>query len=216
MLNSYQRSGKDFDEWRWNLSSNGRFTTKKLQQIIEEKFLVEGRGGCETLRNNLIPKKVEIFIWRVLHKRLPTLVELDKRGVDLHSVRCPMCDNDVETIEHSLIFCNLAFEIWTRVYKWWGVGPYTNLSLAESFGGNTNATTTVIGSKIWQAVTWTCGYMVWKNRNNKIFRNKVWCSPIVVNEIQIISFDWISRRIKGIHLDWHTWLDNPSVYLCAK
>ncbi|XP_071728849.1 uncharacterized protein [Rutidosis leptorrhynchoides] len=203
-------------KWKWNLSSTGRFSTKKLQKLIEKKFLTEGRGSRETIRNNLVQIKVEIFIWRVLHKRIPVLVELDKRGVDLHSVGCPTCDNDVETIDHSLIFCNLAFDIWTRVYKWWDLGSYTNLSLIESFGGNSNSATTELGSKIWQAVEWTCGYLVWKNRNNKVFKINVWCGPSALNEIQIISFNWISRRVKGVQLDWHTWLVNPKVYLLAK
>ncbi|XP_071694857.1 uncharacterized protein [Rutidosis leptorrhynchoides] len=186
---------------------------KKLQGLLEDKFLLEGRGQRETIRNNLVPKKVNIFISRVLHKPIPVLVELDKSGIDLNSVRCPICDDDVETIDHSLIFCTSAFDIWSKVYKWWGIGPYSNLSIHESFSGKLNISISELGMKIWQAVEWMCGYLLWKNRNNKVFKNKSWSGPSALNEIQILSFDWISRRIKNVQLDWYTWLVNPHSYL---
>ncbi|XP_071686513.1 uncharacterized protein [Rutidosis leptorrhynchoides] len=110
----------------------------------------------------------------------------------------------------------MAFDIWTRVYKWWDLGSYTKLSLTESFGGNLTVAKTDLGAKIWQAVEWTCGYLLWKNRNNKVFKKKAWCAPSALNEIQITSFDWISHRVKGVHLEWHKWLANPKEYLLAR
>ncbi|XP_071740853.1 uncharacterized protein [Rutidosis leptorrhynchoides] len=213
LIRSVERNKNGMDVWKWNLNSSGLFTTKKMQLSIEEKALSEGRGQFETLRNNLVPKKVEIFIWRAMHKRISVLIELDKRGVDLQSVRCPICDDDIETIDHSLIFCNKVFELWSRVYKWWNLGNYTNLSIHETFKGVTNSTSSLLGGKIWQAVEWTCRYMIWKNRNNKVFKNKQWCVPSALSEIQVISFDWISHRIKGRNIDWNVWLVNPQVYL---
>ncbi|XP_071713378.1 uncharacterized protein [Rutidosis leptorrhynchoides] len=137
------------DSWKWELSSNGLFTTKKLQKFIEENVLTDGRGQTKTLRNSLVPRKVEIFIWRVLLKRIPVLIELDKCGIDLHSVRCPICVDDVETIDHSLVLCKKAFDIWCRVYKWWELGNFSNISIFETFAGSTNTSTSGIGRKIW-------------------------------------------------------------------
>ncbi|XP_071705251.1 uncharacterized protein [Rutidosis leptorrhynchoides] len=184
-----------------------------MTKILEEKILTDGRGQPETIRNNLVPKKIEIFIWRALKKRLPTLVELDNRGIDLNSVRCPICDDDVETIEHSLIFCSYVMDIWSRVHKWWGLGNVSNLSVNEAFVGNCNSITSELGAKIWQAVEWTTGYLIWKNRNNKIFKNYSWNGTTALNEIQVLSFEWISRRIKGRKIEWLDWLSNPHVFL---
>ncbi|XP_071712825.1 uncharacterized protein [Rutidosis leptorrhynchoides] len=213
MINSLCRQTDEGDVWRWNLASNGKFTIKELTKILEEKMLIDGKGQLETMRNNLISKKVEIFIWRAMEKRLPTLVELDKRGIDLHSIRCPICDEDVETIDHSLIFCNSVMDIWSRVYRWWGFGNMTNLSVSGAFLGNCNITCSELGTKIWQAIEWTCGYLIWRNRNNKIFKNKSWNAPTALSEIQILSFDWISRRLKDRKIDWHVWLTSPQEYL---
>ena len=50
--------------------------------------------------NKLIPIKVNIASWRFENRRVPTRVNLDHRGIDLDSVRCPICDEDLETEEH--------------------------------------------------------------------------------------------------------------------
>nr|GEV41033.1 RNA-directed DNA polymerase, eukaryota, reverse transcriptase zinc-binding domain protein [Tanacetum cinerariifolium] len=91
------------DKWGWLLGKDGEFTVKELARLIEDKVLhVEGRGQ-ETLWNNLVPKKVNIFMWRALRGRLPVRVELDKSEIDLDSVLCPCCNNMVETSTYSLV-----------------------------------------------------------------------------------------------------------------
>ncbi|XP_071739984.1 uncharacterized mitochondrial protein AtMg00310-like [Rutidosis leptorrhynchoides] len=51
------------DSWVWSLSGNGNFCTKILNDLIFSKtFQTGGITNGATLRNNLIPKEVEIFI----------------------------------------------------------------------------------------------------------------------------------------------------------
>ncbi|XP_071727951.1 uncharacterized protein [Rutidosis leptorrhynchoides] len=165
-----------------------------------------------TIRNNLVPLKIVIFIWRVLKRRIPVCTEIDKRGIDLDSVRCPLCDDDVESIDHALFFCRHSMDIWERVYKWWNLGSVTNLSVNEAFRGNANRTLTNLGSRIWQALEWTCGYLMWKNWNNKVFGNKCWSGPTALMEIQLKSFEWISAHVKDRKIDWLDWMSNPLNY----
>ncbi|XP_071719604.1 uncharacterized protein [Rutidosis leptorrhynchoides] len=123
LLHTYIKHDKAVDTWVWNMATNGCFTTKKLSSIIDDRILGNRFNNIgETLRNNLVPAKVSIFIWRVLKRWIPVRTELDKRGIDLDSVRCPLCDDDVETIDHSLTFCRHAMDLWDRIYKWWGLG----------------------------------------------------------------------------------------------
>ncbi|XP_071739716.1 uncharacterized protein [Rutidosis leptorrhynchoides] len=57
------------DSWSWDLASNGLFIVKKLTSLIDDKLLCFlGSSRTETVRNKLIPKKVEIFVWRALQK----------------------------------------------------------------------------------------------------------------------------------------------------
>ncbi|XP_071740907.1 uncharacterized protein [Rutidosis leptorrhynchoides] len=187
------------DKWAWSLASNNMF--KMLSKLIDEQVIQIGTNVMETLRNSLVPRKLEIFTWRVIKKRLPVRTELDKREIDLNSVRCPLCDDDLETIDHALIFCKHSMEVWNRVFGWWGLGNFTNLSSSEILRGNASTSMTTRGSLVWQAVQWVCVYYIWKNRNNMVFRGKSWNAPIALNEIQHKSFDWISHRFKGRKLD---------------
>ena len=65
----------------------------------------------EMLWNKLVPKKVDIFIWRALNRRIHVHVELNKRGIDLDFVLCPCCGDNVETYEHILVNCNVAISV---------------------------------------------------------------------------------------------------------
>ncbi|XP_071723852.1 uncharacterized protein [Rutidosis leptorrhynchoides] len=200
------------DAWRWALGTNGLFTTKALTDMINSGLLTSSDSNCETLRNKLVPKKVEVFVWRARKLRLPVLVELDKRGIDLHSVRCPLCDEDIETVNNSLILCKHVFAVWSKVFDWWGRGGIPFINVGDLFldTGRANSYRRKI---IWQAVGWVCSYLIWKNRNQKVLTNKSWNVPITLNEIQVKSFEWIAKRCKSQVIDWHNWIYNPQIFI---
>nr|GEX50533.1 RNA-directed DNA polymerase, eukaryota, reverse transcriptase zinc-binding domain protein [Tanacetum cinerariifolium] len=54
------------DKWRWLLDEDGEFKVKMLTRLIEDKCLCLESDGQETTWNKLVPKKVNIFIWRAL------------------------------------------------------------------------------------------------------------------------------------------------------
>ncbi|GKB00525.1 RNA-directed DNA polymerase, eukaryota, reverse transcriptase zinc-binding domain protein, partial [Tanacetum coccineum] len=71
--------------------------------------------------NKILPLKVNINTWRIIHKRVPTRSNLDYRGVDLDSVRCPICDDEIESEEHIFVMCNVAREAWKNIMLWWKI-----------------------------------------------------------------------------------------------
>ncbi|XP_071687180.1 uncharacterized protein [Rutidosis leptorrhynchoides] len=146
------------DSWRWTLSSNGVFTTSGLATLINSRLLTSSNMNGETLHNNLVPKSGE----------------LDKRGIDLNSVRCPLCDDDIETVGKG----------WDSIYQCGGLVHGLGLSYFN------------VGKVIWQAMAWTCAYLIWKNRNQKVFSNKCWNTPVALNIIQVTSFDWMRKDAK--------------------
>ncbi|XP_071687175.1 uncharacterized protein [Rutidosis leptorrhynchoides] len=108
--------GPENEKWSWNLDGENRFTVKFLSGICDDYILQLESNPTSTLRNNLVPKKIEIFVWRLMKKRLPVRIELDKRGIDLHSVRCPICDDDLETTDHIILHCPYAHDVWSRIF----------------------------------------------------------------------------------------------------
>ncbi|XP_071740525.1 uncharacterized protein [Rutidosis leptorrhynchoides] len=171
-------------------------------------------GPCpnRTIRNSLVPLKVELFIWRARQFRLPTRVELNKRGMDLGSIRCPLCDDDLETAEHSVFRCKVAFETWVKVFNWWNIWPMPHLLMAVTFLGNGLPFCSSVGKQLWQATEWVTGYMLWKNRNVSTFTKSKPTEDIVFKEIQLKTFEWISNRSRKVQLDWDIWINNPHFY----
>ncbi|XP_071695635.1 uncharacterized protein [Rutidosis leptorrhynchoides] len=102
--------------------------------------------------------------------------------------------------------------MWETVYKWWGLGPVANLSMIEVFRGKSPQTLSSVGSILWQAVEWTCAYLIWRNRNLKVFTNKCWNGHIALMEIQLKSYEWISARFKKVKIDWLEWLSCSLTY----
>ncbi|XP_071728036.1 uncharacterized protein [Rutidosis leptorrhynchoides] len=162
-----------------------------------------------TMRNGL--EKVEVFIWRVQTKRLHVKLELDKRGLDLHSVRCPNCDDDLESLEYALVSFKHVKEIWIRVLKWWDLQITNTFSLVDLIGSSCSSP--IRDLELWQALKWIVLYCIWKHRNKVVFQGKPWSAPMIFNEIQSISFLWIANRAKGKDFEWLIWISKPSSYL---
>ncbi|XP_071690170.1 uncharacterized protein [Rutidosis leptorrhynchoides] len=185
--------------WMWTRQPSRR-TLTELEQLTA--ILAEAEINPESV-DSWRWSMSEVFVWRAKRKRLPVLMELDKRGINLHFTCYPICDGCVETVDHALLPCNVSLDIWDIFYKWWGIHGSTNLSINEAFRGVFSHQMSSLGDKIWQAVEWTCGYLIWKNQNQKVFSNKGWNPPVTLNEIQVKSFEWIAKRCKSIKIDWH-------------
>ncbi|GJU77676.1 reverse transcriptase domain, reverse transcriptase zinc-binding domain protein, partial [Tanacetum coccineum] len=50
----------------------------------------------------------------------------DSRGIELHSLLCPVCDDSMESAQHLFLHCNLASDVWSSVFKWWKVDNVPN------------------------------------------------------------------------------------------
>ncbi|XP_071719324.1 uncharacterized protein [Rutidosis leptorrhynchoides] len=200
------------DCWSWKLCGTGIFSTSSLTKFIMKSCYPTTASCIPTQKNYLAPKKVGIFAWRARRKRLPVFFELDKRGIDLHSVLCPLCDDEIETVDHALFSCTKVREVWDKIFNWRGVTS-NQLNLDGILGGSVNLQLSKVGEKIWQAMIWTSLYLIWKNRNNKIFKKSSWSPPVALCDIQAMSYEWIGKRCKIKkeikNIEWLTWLHNP-------
>ncbi|GJZ82563.1 ribonuclease H-like domain-containing protein [Tanacetum coccineum] len=99
------------DDWKWRLDPNGVFFVRSLSHWIEERRASRMLGINKTGWINVVPKKVNVFVWRAILGRLSVRVELDKRGIDLDPILCPCCKNVMESIDHSLVLCEKALKV---------------------------------------------------------------------------------------------------------
>ncbi|XP_071699018.1 uncharacterized protein [Rutidosis leptorrhynchoides] len=171
--------------YKWSFAPDGVFKTKILSGLIDGKSSV-GAQNLSTLRNQSIPLKVKIFVWRARQLRLPVRVKLDKRGIDLDSILL------VESPDHQLDSMEQTFDDFSLF-------PHPSAA----------------GKVVWQGLKWGVCYSLWKARNDLVFKKQAWNSSVILNNIQILCFGWISKRCKKISLEWNQWVINPASYVSS-
>nr|GEW19524.1 RNA-directed DNA polymerase, eukaryota, reverse transcriptase zinc-binding domain protein [Tanacetum cinerariifolium] len=101
------------------LDTTRKYTVNGMRTLTTSQLSPDSL--CPTLWNKFVTIKINICSWRIMNKRIPTRTNLDSRRIDLHSVRCPICDDDIETEEHIFLKCKVAAETWKQVLKWWSL-----------------------------------------------------------------------------------------------
>lgn len=56
-------------------------------------------------------------MWRIKMDRVPTLINLDHRGVDVPSTLCPLYNLEVEQLSHIFLRCEVVLRTWVDVFK---------------------------------------------------------------------------------------------------
>ena len=97
-----------------------------------------------------------------------------------------------------------------KKFRWWKIGDVNAFSIGELFASNGNVDIPNLSTLLWQAVIWTSGYCIWKERNERVFKEKVSSTNKIIQDIQLKSYEWIMRRSRNkIEIDWQQWLFDP-------
>lgn len=155
---------RDTIVWAWE--SDGNFSTSSAYRA---KFW--GRQVVPTADftwKSKAPLRCRFFAWLALQNRCWTSDRLARHGLD-HQEACPFCDQEEESINHILLDCVFAKEVWTRVCQamnkpeW---APTSGLKLAEwctdKIGGGPRRKDT-------RAVMILVMWELWKHRNAIVF-----------------------------------------------
>lgn len=68
-----------------------------------------------------IKRKIQTFIWKACHDRIPVGVNLKKRGLKIYET-CKLCGKQVESAEHLFFHCRKSKLIWKlSLVSWEGM-----------------------------------------------------------------------------------------------
>jgi hypothetical protein len=79
--------------------------------------MVPGGSGDESwslIWKLVVPPKVKVFWWRVIHEFLPAKQILHRRHIE-PTAFCEVCGADAESIKHILMECSVAKVFWREV-----------------------------------------------------------------------------------------------------
>ena len=121
ILNNLNYSPFRSDKLIWSYDSKGVYSVKCASSAS-----IPNPNSSVPLVNkvwrNLVPPKVEIFIWMATLKKLNTKDLLLRKGIiDISTSSCSFCHLSLESVDHLFVLCPLAHSIWFGLLKWWGL-----------------------------------------------------------------------------------------------
>ncbi|GKD56973.1 RNA-directed DNA polymerase, eukaryota [Tanacetum coccineum] len=100
-------------------SISREFTVASVRKVIDDIRLPV--VATQTRWIKAVPIKVNVHAWKVSLDCLPTRLNLSRRGIDIPSILCPICDRVTESSRHLFFECHFAKDIFHKICRWWNV-----------------------------------------------------------------------------------------------
>lgn len=159
-------------------------------------------------------EKVLLYVWKLGHNRLRSLLNLFKRGiVPGDVVACSGCQH-VETESHLFFECPCYSRIWTTCFKWIGISTVMHNNCKnhyKQFSGLLNCR--LESKKCWQVVWFAMVRAIWLARNNCIFNNKMPEMLDVLESVKVFSWSWIKVKCVNFNYPLSSWVSAPTTCL---
>uniref|UniRef100_A0A2N9H5P7 Reverse transcriptase domain-containing protein n=1 Tax=Fagus sylvatica TaxID=28930 RepID=A0A2N9H5P7_FAGSY len=130
------------------------------------------RGSLDELcwrpSSRKVPTRVAFFTWTAALGKILTVDNLRKRRVVIVDWCC-MCKDHGESVNHLLLHCSVAQELWELIFSMFGVawvmprGVVDLLSCWSIKSGKTES------AAIWKTIPHVLMWCIWRERNNRTF-----------------------------------------------
>jgi hypothetical protein len=114
----------------WKLSNSGQYTAKSTYDALFQGAILF--RPYERIWKSWAPPKCRFFMWLVAHNRCWTADRLARRGLQ-HPDKCVLCDQEEEDIQHLLIGCVVARQVWFSLFHQIGFSQLAPMPTKASF-----------------------------------------------------------------------------------
>ncbi|GJY72399.1 putative RNA-directed DNA polymerase, eukaryota, reverse transcriptase zinc-binding domain protein [Tanacetum coccineum] len=208
MLNEIGQLNIDVNEdtCTWSLGPNGTFTVKDARYRIDQNILPTLAHA--TTWDKSIPRKVNVFMWRLSLDRLPHRLNLSSRGMDIPAISCPSCNANVESANHVFFECDIATDMWKLVFRWCDI-PLFQASSWDSFNDWIISWHASKEKKHrFYVITTSVLWWLWRYRNSVTFNSQPLRKSDLFDNVRFSSFSWLHNR-DHMKLSWNDWLMYP-------
>nr|GEY11028.1 RNA-directed DNA polymerase, eukaryota, reverse transcriptase zinc-binding domain protein [Tanacetum cinerariifolium] len=105
------------DKSNWSLEGSCEFSVSSVRKVIDATLLPKGTTKTRWIEAVLI--KINVHAWKVKHDCLPNRTNISRRGMEIESMLCPICDNAVESSRHLFFSCHFISEPMHKITRWW-------------------------------------------------------------------------------------------------
>jgi hypothetical protein len=150
--------------WRW--LADGIYSAKSAYIAF---FVGHVRASVsEEIWRSRAPYSCKFFAWLALKNRCWTVDRLRRRGLPCPSA-CPLCDQELKTLQHLLLGCVFARETWAWALRCWGKEewlPDPDTDLLEWW--TSRACPTAHRRDMWTAIILVF-WSIWRHRNDVVY-----------------------------------------------
>ncbi|GJZ61018.1 RNA-directed DNA polymerase, eukaryota [Tanacetum coccineum] len=155
------------DRWTCDLSGDGEFKVKVIRNFIDDLFLPSSDVATRWVK--FIPIKVNVFSWRARRDRLPTRVNLSRRGVLLDSHLCPLCNAAMEDVQHVFFRRDVARVVLRKICRWWDLNWQEICSFSDWDAWFLSFRLSSRLKSILEGVFYVAWWRIWRLRNQLVF-----------------------------------------------
>ena len=167
LLHSYVTWREDVDKLIWKLNRKGIFDSHSFYHALHPP--TEVCFPWKSIWGVKAPWRVAFFVWFAVWGQILTCDNLMKRGYVIANWCC-MCKNAAETVDLLFLHCGVAGEIWSFVFRSFGIDWVLSNRVIELlfgwwnwFGKNSLSVWNLIPS----CLMWT----IWRERNSRTFED---------------------------------------------
>ena len=156
------------DKMCWKPARGKGFTVHSYYQGLTNS--VDQSFPWKTVWKSKVPSRVAFFVWTAALGNILTIDNLRKWQI-LILDWCCMCKRNGESVDHLLIHCPIAFDLWSMVFTLFGIHwvmPKTVVDLLACWQGKLGRHR---NSAIWTAVPHCLMWCIWRERNNRHFED---------------------------------------------
>jgi hypothetical protein len=203
------------DRWQWRPDPLTGYSVRDAYQMLTSQDTVTIGAAEDLLWHKQVPLKVSIFAWRLLRDRLPTRANLVARGIlppDVHF--CVTSCGAVESAPHLFLLCRTFGSLWPLVRSWIGFSAVDAHTLSDHFVQFTYSAGGLRARRSFLQLVWlACVWVVWNERNHRIFRNAANSVHQLLDKVKTFSYRWMRTTDATLAINFHCWWSNPLLCL---
>ncbi|KAK9065814.1 hypothetical protein SSX86_015215 [Deinandra increscens subsp. villosa] len=194
------------DSWKWKPEPNGLFSVSSAKKVLA----TSSPNSSSVIKWKVwVPLKCKILVWRAARNRLPTVAELLIRGINIQQTSCSLCNVDLETSIHLFTGCVYSQQVWARVEAWCRHPPGFAFDVKDLILLSETQNLPKEKEIKLRGIIYTTFWMLWGERNNRIFNSKQRSPQVLVELIKSTTYFWIRNRSRWKSIDWNNWYNYP-------
>jgi len=199
------------DWWQWLPDTTHGYSVRGAYRLITTSDDPIITDSAIDVWQKHIPEKVSLFAWRLLRNRLPTKDNLLRRSIiSFTECACPVGYDIFESAQHLFLECGYADSVWILVRTWLGVSSVVPNVLQHHFihfscMAGMSRSTHLFFKTVWLACVW----VLWKERNHRIFKNMASDPSVLIDKVKLQSFLWLRSDKTSFIYTYYDWWKHP-------